>query len=98
MDGQDMSKWISQAKEALKDPDFTALLKRALDQCFTPQNESLSDIVVFNRYFQEHPGDMFELGARAIIGLVKDFLPSHLATSASVMVQANLSKLNQTEA
>lgn len=65
---------------ALKEPNIAPLLKRALGQCFTPQNESLSDEAVFNQYFMKFPQDMFELGVQAAWVLVKDFFPNRLRT------------------
>lgn len=63
-----------------KSEETAALMKDALAQCYTPQNEPLNNQAVFNAWFQEHPGDLFQLGAMAVYELVKDFFPSHAAT------------------
>lgn len=82
-EGGDPAKVGVEISKALKDPDLTPMLKQALGQCFTPENESLSDEAVFNTYFSKHPGDMFQLGGQAAYMLVKDFFPSQLASIAS---------------
>ena len=79
-EGGDPGKVGAQLAYALKDPSLTPLLRQAFKQCFTPQNESLEDEAVFNKWFAQHPGDMFSLGAQAMWVLVKDFLPSQLTT------------------
>lgn len=76
---------VTELAKVLKDKEATPLLKEALAQCFTPTNKSLGDEVEFNRWFREHPGDLFHLGALALYHLVKDFFPSQLATMASAM-------------
>ena len=82
-DGGDPAKVGAELGRSLKDPDLAPLLKKALGQCFTPENESLADEVTFNKWFMRHPGDMFSLGAQAAWQLVKDFFPSQLAGAAS---------------
>jgi len=67
----------------LKPEQVTALLNETLQHCYTPQNESLADQSVFNRWFKEYPGDMYPLGVMALVHLVKDFFPSQLVTAAS---------------
>jgi len=71
----------------LKPDQVTALLTETLQHCYTPQNESLADMAVFNRWFQEHPGDMYPLGVTALVHLVKDFFPKSLVTTASAFQQ-----------
>ena len=68
---------------ALKDNDVSSLLKTAYDQCYTPQNESMADEVVFNKHFLAFPEDAYELGVRAAYLLVKDFFPKQLSTTLS---------------
>lgn len=82
-EGGDPAKVGVELAKAMKDPDLTPMLKQALGQCFTPENESLADEATFNAYFSQHPGDMFQLGVQAAYALVKDFFPSQLATLAS---------------
>ena len=67
----------------LKSDAVTALMTEAIQRCYTPQNEALSDMAVFNRWFREHPGDLYPLGVMALVHLVKDFFPSRLVTAAS---------------
>lgn len=70
----------------LKSAEVVALLREAVQRCYTPHNESLADMAVFNRWFQEHPGDLFPLGGMALVYLVKDFFPSQLVTAASAFL------------
>lgn len=65
------------------------LMLEALRQCYTPQNESLADDAVFNKWFKEHPGDLYHLGVMAVYELVKDFFPNQLVTIAN----ASLAKM-----
>ncbi|MDL2268216.1 hypothetical protein LJC46_09605 [Desulfovibrio sp. OttesenSCG-928-G15] len=65
--------------------DVTMLMNEALRRCYTPQNESLADESVFNRWFREHPEDMYILAAHAMFRLVKDFFPKPPATGKSVL-------------
>lgn len=67
----------------LKAAEVSAIMTEAIQRCYTPQNESLGDMAVFNRWFKEHPGDLYPLGAMALVYLVKDFFPSQLVTAAS---------------
>ena len=63
--------------------EVSALLTEALQRCYTPRNESLADMSVFNRWFQENPGDLFTLGIIALFHLVKGFFPKPLVTGMS---------------
>ena len=82
-DGGEYEKVFFELSKTLQQSDFTPLLKTAYGQCFTPQNESLADEVIFNRWFRDNPGDMFHLGALAVWELAKDFFPSQLVTMLS---------------
>lgn len=88
-DNGDYGKVFAEISKAIKGNDFSALLKTAYKQCFTPENESLADEVAFNRWFRKFPGDMYQLGVQAVYELVKDFFPNQLATIASA-VQSKL--------
>ena len=55
-------------------------MEEALRRCYTPQNEALRDEVVFNRWFMEHPDQLYGAGLLAVWHLVKDFFPKTLAT------------------
>lgn len=68
----------------LNAPELTDLLTQALRRCYTPENEALRDEAVFNRWFREHPGDLYPLGVKAVQQLVADFFPKTLVTLASV--------------
>lgn len=70
----------------------TAIMTEAIQRCYTPENESLVDQTVFNRWFREYPGDLYPLGVMALYHLVKDFFPKQLVTGAS----AFLAKTNTT--
>lgn len=80
---RDLPAFFSSLQSALSGGNAAAILKEALRRCFTPQNEGLADDVVFDKWFREHPGDMFPLAARAVWELVKDFLPPTLITRAA---------------
>lgn len=67
----------------LKAAEVSGIMTEAVQRCYTPQNESLADETVFNRWFREHPGDLYPLGVMALVYLVKDFFPSQLVTAAS---------------
>lgn len=82
-DGGNAIKMASDFAAVFKDPTLTPLLRQAIGQCFTPKNESLADEYVFNTWFSQHPGDLFQLGVQSAWALVKDFLPSSLVTMAS---------------
>lgn len=69
----------------LKAGEATAMMTEALQRCYTPQNEPLADTTVFNGWFRQHPGDLYPLGAMALVRLVKDFFPSQLVTAASAL-------------
>ena len=56
------------------------LVEEAHRRCYTPQNEALRDEVVFNRWFMEHPDQLYGAGLLAVWHLVKDFFPKTLAT------------------
>lgn len=78
----------------LKCAEVSAMLRDAVQRCYTPENESLADMAVFNRWFRDHPGDLFPLGALALVHLVKDFFPSQLVTG----LIGFLKKAQQTQA
>ena len=84
VEDDDPAQFAAALVPSLKDGSLTTLLKQAIGQCFTPENQSLADEAVFNAWFSKYPGDMLALGARAIPILVSDYLPSLLATAASV--------------
>ena len=97
LSGDNTKDGIAALSTLSRDPLLTPMLKQALGQCFTPQNESLGNEAVFNSWFQKHPGDMFELGIKAVWALVEDFLPSPLAMTAKGL-QEKLSHATQTSA
>lgn len=67
----------------LKSEEVSAMMNEAIKRCYTPQNEPLGDEAVFNRWFREHPGDLYPLGCMALVHLVKGFFPKQLVTNAS---------------
>ena len=67
----------------LKAKEVSDIMQEAIQRCYTPQNERLGNMEVFNRWFKEHPGDLYPLGVMALVYLVKDFFPSQLVTAAS---------------
>lgn len=67
----------------LKSDEVSKMMNEAIKRCYTPQNEPLGDEAVFNRWFREHPGDLYPLGCMALVHLVKVFFPKQLVTSAS---------------
>lgn len=57
-------------------------INEALAQCFTPENQSLADEGVFNRWFSRYPHDLYELSGKVVWVLIKDFLPKSVLTKA----------------
>jgi len=83
INGLNLKEFLAALSAALKDPALAEIYKTAYRQCRTPKNDDLGDIVEFNRWFREHPGDALELAGMAVYHLVKDFFPSSLSTNAS---------------
>jgi hypothetical protein len=81
---------------ALKGPECAELLKTALRRCKTPQNESLENMAAFELWFSQHPEDMFELGAVAMVKLVSPFLPQRLRTLLSEIDVHSLTQAEKT--
>lgn len=82
-EGGDFGSVFCTAFAAYESAEVTALMTDALARCYTPRNEPMSNQVVLNSWFREHPGDLYHLGVRAMYELVKDFFPKQLATIAS---------------
>ena len=59
----------------IKSKETSEMMHEAIQRCYTPGNESLANMEVFNRHFREYPEDLFILGAMAIARLVRDFFP-----------------------
>jgi hypothetical protein len=66
---------------ALLRPEAKEVIRTALDQCYTPENQSLREIVAFNTHFLKFPSDLIVLGFRAVKELAADFFPATLLTS-----------------
>lgn len=81
-EGGEAEKVFSELSKSLKDKDAIPLLRQAIGQCFTPDNQSLADELTFNRWFLEHPDHLFHLGAMAVYYLVRPFIPVPLLTTA----------------
>lgn len=60
-----------------------AIMRKALSRCYTPENKPLSDQGTCDQWFQQHPAELFEVCARAVYALSKDFFPSALASLKS---------------
>ncbi len=71
---------LAPALSGFDDDKVSLLIEEALRRCYTPQNEALRDEVVFNRWFMEHPDQLYCAGLLAVWHLVKDFFPKTLAT------------------
>ncbi len=71
---------LAPALSEVDDDKVSLLIEEALRRCYTPQNEALRDEVVFNRWFMEHPDQLYGAGLLAVWHLVKDFFPKTLAT------------------
>jgi hypothetical protein len=63
-------------ESALMSPKAKNVIHEALGQCLTPENQALSDEVVFNNQFIKYPEDMFKLAFKAVTELTKPFFPS----------------------
>lgn len=80
----------------MKSSEVTAIMTEAIQRCYTPQNEALADMAVFNRWFREHPGDLYPLGVSALMRLVKDFFPSLPATARGALLKKTAEKAGAT--
>ena len=78
--GEGMLAALAPALSEVDDDKVSLLIEEALRRCYTPQNEALRDEVVFNRWFMEHPDQLYGAGLLAVWHLVKDFFPKTLAT------------------
>ena len=66
------------------DPDkLTAASEEARQHLILPDNTLAKTPGAFDRWFNEHPEDMFQANLRAIWELVSDFLPAELRTAIS---------------
>lgn len=65
---------------------LSAIMRRSLSQCITPENTYLRDANIFEKWFMEHPEDLFPLAGFATWELVKGFLPQALVTKASTFL------------
>ena len=66
----------------LESASASQMMTEAIQQCYTPKNESLADVAVLNSHFREYPQDMFQLGVMALFRLVRDFFPKLPGTAA----------------
>ncbi|MBS6142254.1 MAG: hypothetical protein KH745_06615 [Bilophila sp.] len=71
---------LAPALSEVDDDKVSLLIEEALRRCYTPRNEALRDEVVFNRWFMEHPDQLYGAGLLAVWHLVKGFFPKTLAT------------------
>ncbi len=78
--GESVLAALAPALSGFDDDKVSLLIEEALRRCYTPQNEALRDEVVFNRWFMEHPDQLYGAGLLAVWHLVKDFFPKTLAT------------------
>ncbi|WP_301386733.1 phage tail assembly chaperone, partial [uncultured Bilophila sp.] len=53
---------LAPALSGFDDDKVSLLIEEALRRCYTPQNEALRDEVVFNRWFMEHPDQLYGAG------------------------------------
>ncbi len=80
MAGEGVLASLAPALSEMDEDKVSLLVEEALRRCYTPQNEALRDEVVFNRWFMEHPDQLYGAGLLAVWHLVKDFFPKTLAT------------------
>lgn len=73
--------------------EATKMMTEAIKRCHTPKNEPLSDMVVFNSHFREHPGDLFQLGMHAMIRLVQDFFPNHASMAGTGSATTSMGRI-----
>lgn len=85
---------FAKALSSFNHEEVTKLLQDAYQHVYTPENESLADMAVFNAWFRKYPGDLYQVGVMAVYELVKDFFPSQLATAASAFQE----KMSSSEA
>lgn len=95
-EGVDRAALIRGALSLLGTPEASALMQEALGRCYTAQNEPLHNMAVFNSWFRQFPEDVYELAARAVIELVKDYLPACFGGAAKALLQQSAEFQNQT--
>ena len=59
----------------IKSKETSDMMNEAIQRCYTPENEPLANMEVYNRHFREYPEDLLILGMMAIGRLVRDFFP-----------------------
>lgn len=62
----------------LNDAKVLELCNEALTHCYTPENESLKDGGVYDKWFSEHPDELLIAAGKAVFLLAKDFFPQGL--------------------
>ena len=80
MAGEGVLASLAPALSEMDEDKVSLLVEEALRRCYTPQNEALRDDVVFNRWFMEHPAQLYGAGLLAVGHPAKEFFPKTLAT------------------
>lgn len=78
---------VLSALSGLRTKEVSELQKAALQRCFTPENEPLDNMAVFNSWFGRYPGDLHVLGWRALFRLVRDFFPGESLSGLSSLLK-----------
>ena len=89
---------ISRLLLSMKDLQYreaSKMLNQALGRCYTPENESLSDTVVYNRWFRQYPGDHLYLAIKALFALVAGFLTKPLVFGDDLHALMNSAETTQ---
>ena len=85
-DGTDKDEVFASMFSGVQSAKLTAVMKKSLNQCITPENTYLRDANIFEKHFMEYPEDLFIVAGFATWELVKRFLPQALATKASALI------------
>ncbi|MBL4769535.1 MAG: hypothetical protein JKY94_17815 [Rhodobacteraceae bacterium] len=80
---------VMDALGAMDPADMTALMREALSyEVFSPNSTRLGDDVEFDKWFVDHPGDMFAVAAWAVWEHSKDFFTGSLDSFQRVFTGA----------
>lgn len=78
--GMNVGEALVNASKSVDSKEIASLLKEALGYCYTPEKEALDNEATFNKWFNEHPDELFEAGIKAVYSLVNPFLPRVINT------------------
>lgn len=83
LDSGSLFQTFAEALRSIDEDKLSQLMTESIQRCYTPENQALSDALVFQRWFRDHPEELYPVGVLAIYNLVKDFFPLSLVTTPS---------------